>query len=116
MIWMVLFACSGKPTGDTGQASVDSGMEETVACDDGWNAWAAGFFTTYCTSCHHPESVNRHGAPVGIDFHTQSDTLVLLQRVRARVLASQDMPVGGGVPVEDLQRLEEWMDCTEAQR
>ena len=116
MIWMMLFACSGTPPGDTGQPSVDSGIDETVACDDGWNAWAAGFFTTYCTSCHHPESVNRHGAPAGVDFHTQSDTLMWLSRVRARVLASQDMPLGGGVPVADLQRLEEWVDCTEAKR
>lgn len=114
MIVALMLACSGPRATDSGSVEVDSGQPIEASCELGWNSWASGFFTTYCTSCHHPGSANRHGAPVGIDLHTQDDAMRHLDRVRARVLIAQDMPLGGGVPMADLQRLNDWVDCAEA--
>ena len=114
MIVALMIACSGPNATDSGSPSVDTGQPIEASCELGWNSWASGFFTTYCTSCHHPQSANRHGAPNGINFHTQNDALIHLDRVRVRVLNAQDMPLGGGVPLSDLQRLNEWVNCAEA--
>ena len=114
MIVALFLACSGPQSSDSGPASVDTGQPQEATCEPGWNSWASGFFTTYCTSCHHPDSANRHGAPTGIDFHTQDDALSHVDRVRVRVLNAQDMPLGGGVPLPDLQRLNDWVRCAES--
>ena len=114
MMWLWLMACSGPVSDDTGSPPTDTASTASEDCDASWNSWAAGFFTTYCTSCHHPESTNRYGAPDGVDFHSRDATLLRLDRVRARVLASQDMPLGGGVLNEDLVRLDAWLTCAGA--
>lgn len=114
MLWMWLIACATGTT-DTGTSSADTADAPAPAqsCDASWNAWASGFFATYCTSCHHPNSANRHGAPTGIDFHARAGTETQSDRIRARVLNSQDMPLGGGVPTDELVRLDAWLSCVE---
>lgn len=76
-----------------------------------WEGFAAGFFRSYCGACHTPGSPDRHGAPEGVDFASEADAARLADRVRARVLVDGDMPVGGGVPEDDLALLELWLDC-----
>jgi len=93
---------------DTGEALLESECEVT------WDAWANGFFTTYCKSCHSETSQNRYDAPDHVNLDTVADIRDWSQRIRIRVLDDQTMPVGGGVPEEELVRLDEWMVCLEA--
>ncbi len=122
MVWLLL-ACSGAPTkmADTaeGAGQTDSSLTDTATtaetnCDESWDAWANGFFTTYCRACHSQSSANRFDAPVGVDFDDRSDTVARLEQVRIWVLENQTMPVGGGVPEEELTRLDSWLQCYEA--
>ena len=113
MIWALLLSCAEPSEVDSAGALLDTGTAAEEACDSGWNSWAGGFFTTYCTSCHHPNSANRHGAPEGMNFHTKLDAVGHLDRVRVRVLSMKDMPLGGGVPEPELVRLAAWADCVD---
>jgi len=117
MAWMWLIACAGSAN-ETGVSSADTAepanaAEQATDCNASWNAWASGFFSTYCTSCHHPNSANRHGAPAGVDFHARTDAENQTERIRARVLNRQDMPLGGGVPIDELVQLDAWLACVE---
>jgi uncharacterized membrane protein len=114
MVWVWLIACAASTT-DTGTSSEDTAdaVEQAPQCNASWNAWASGFFSTYCTSCHHPNSENRHGAPIGINFHARTNAENQTDPIRARVLNSQDMPLGGGVPVDELVQLDAWLTCVE---
>jgi len=83
-------------------------------CEVTWDAWANGFFTTYCKSCHSESSQNRYEAPGNVNLDTVTDIRDWSQRIRVRVLEDQTMPVGGGVPEQELVRLDDWMRCLEA--
>ena len=113
MSWVLLLvACGGSKVGehvdrDTASAALESECEIT------WDAWANGFFTTYCKSCHSESSSNRYDAPETINFDDLDDVREWFTRVRARTLDEETMPVGGGVPEVELMRLEIWMDCLE---
>ncbi len=109
--------------GDSGETGADTdGAGETEdtgpreGCEDAydvrWDNWAQGFFAAYCDSCHSVWSQDRHGAPEGVDFDTEEDVREYRERIEARVLVEQTMPVGGGVHEEDLVLLEMYLDCT----
>ena len=113
MIWVwVLLSCGGT-TSDTGVHASETIKDTGIAsdCEDGWDGWAAGFFRTYCAACHARTSANRHGAPESVAFDSIEDLRGQADRVRARVLDDQTMPVGGGVNDEALDRLDRWLDC-----
>ncbi len=74
-----------------------------------WNNWGHGFFLTWCSSCHANDSINRHGAPESSIFDTPEQVLQWKERIEARVLQEQTMPVGGGIPEQDLRMLEEYL-------
>ncbi|MCP4804135.1 MAG: hypothetical protein GY913_20145 [Proteobacteria bacterium] len=107
MIWLVLLACDGAGVVDSSEPSpCDSGPDVT------WDAWANGFFATYCRSCHSIDTPDRRSAPEGVDFDSPSDVRAFSDRVRARVIDDESMPVGGGVYPEDLVLLERYLDCS----
>ena len=111
-VWLWLLACGGDGTSkDTADVSTSGDTGVHTQCDQGWDEWANGFFTTYCRSCHSATSANRHDAPEGVNFDTLDDTLALLNRVQTRVIEDQTMPVGGGVPADALIRLDDWLRC-----
>ncbi len=103
-VMLLLFACAGAPDADT-SACADAPHDVT------WDGYARGFFLTYCAACHSESATDRYGAPEGVDFDTPQQVLDQAERVRARVIEAQTMPLGGGVPPEDLALLATWLDC-----
>lgn len=63
-----------------------------------WAGWGDGFFQTWCRSCHGEFD----------DYEAVVEQSALLRQV---VLVDQRMPRGGGVFPEDLERLEQFLDC-----
>jgi uncharacterized membrane protein len=107
MLLALLLACGTdpEPAGACDTAGAAAGPEIT------WDGWTQGFFLTYCTACHSEATADRRGAPAGVDFDTPTQVLDQESRVRARVLEDRTMPLGGGVPAEDLALLEQWLAC-----
>jgi len=73
----------------------------------GWDEWGYGFFAGWCNACH---AQGLYEAPVGVQFATFDHALEHRERILARV-AEGTMPPGGGVPPEDLERLERLLEC-----
>jgi uncharacterized membrane protein len=95
-------------------ACASPGSDSADPCADTpvtWEHWGAGFFGGYCRSCHSSTTADRYGAPDGVDFDTLADVRAFAARVRVRVLEQQDMPVGGGVPDDELARLDTFLQC-----
>ena len=110
-----LLACGGTKDLEHRDRDQDTGFDHLEAeCEITWDAWANGFFTTYCQSCHSETSQNRYDAPAHVNLDTVADIRGWSERIRARVLDDQTMPVGGGVPEDELTRLDAWMLCLEA--
>lgn len=110
MLLLFILGC-GDPSrsSDTGCSPVDLARDGLT-----WDGWLAGFMTTYCLACHSADSPDRRGAPEGVDFDTLEDVLLWSQPIRLRVLEEQTMPVGGGILPDELQRLEDFLDCSES--
>ncbi len=104
---LLLAACAGPP--------VDTAATVDPACAAGpavtW-AWADGFFTTWCRSCHSANTPDRRGAPVGVDFDTESDVRASAAAVRSAVIEREAMPIGGGVYPDDLVILDRYLACS----
>ena len=111
--------CTLDPT-DTGSSEavrysdceLDTGAFEDPVAVDGTLTWAAfgqGFVRTYCTSCHSAFTANRRGAPEGVNLDHESELVEWGPRVRARVLETGTMPLGGGVLAEDLVLLDRYL-------
>ena len=113
-LWLACANTSEKGT-DSSSSDTAAFPDTTVDCDASWDAWASGFFTSYCQSCHSQTSDTRHGAPAGIDFDNREDAVTWSERVRIRVIADQTMPLGGGVTSDEIERLDTWLLCLEAQ-
>ncbi len=75
-----------------------------------WTNFAGTFFVTRCGACHAAEAPDRFGAPAAMVFDTREQVRALEGAVRASTLEARTMPLGGGVPEEDLARLEAWLD------
>ena len=103
---------SGNKHGDSGMVTELFDLEE---CADlpyvTWDSWAKGTLTTHCQGCHASGTPTTYGAPTNINFDTHQETLGLLERIRARVLVTQDMPPAGGLLEEDLYLMQVWLDC-----
>jgi uncharacterized membrane protein len=107
MILALVLACGVPAPADTGSSA------DTGACAVTWENWTEDFFTTYCDACHSARTPDRHGAPEGVTFDTEAETVAQIARVRARVLDAQTMPLGGGVFDDDLVLLRAWADCVD---
>ena len=92
---------------------------ETVSCDRdpplSWSNYGEAFMLTYCDGCHsslHGESA-RFGAPIGVDFNTYGDVMLWVDRIDARSTGeSPGMPPSGGPSPAEIERLEEWLQCS----
>lgn len=102
MVWLFL-ACASS-TADSADACADPLYT--------WDTWGAGFFGSYCRSCHSADTPDRRGAPEGVDFDTEAQVRSFSAAI-TRSLADGTMPIGGGVPEEDLARLDAWLACGE---
>ena len=75
-----------------------------------WTNFAGAFFVTRCGACHAANAPDRFGAPEAMVFDTLEQVRALESAVRASTLEARTMPLGGGVPEEDLERLQAWLD------
>ncbi len=102
MLCVLLVGCAG-----SGDDSTASGCARDLT----WQNFAAGFFASYCTSCHSTDAADRHGATVGVDFDSEAEVDVSAVQ---RVLDAGTMPPGGGLTDDDLVLIDEWLGCAGA--
>jgi uncharacterized membrane protein len=88
-----------------------NGPCDTGQPDVSWSHGGEGFFRNYCTACHSISSPNRYGAPEGVDFDTLADVRGHAGAIRYAVFDAQTMPLGGGVPDDQLDLLLLFLDC-----
>lgn len=65
---------------------------------------------TWCQSCHSATANDRHGAPENSNFDTEQQVMLWKERIIARVITAQTMPIGGGLSSEDLELLERYFN------
>ncbi len=104
-----LACASAEPTADDSQAEADSCS--LAASSTTWENWGAGFFAGYCRTCHSSGTADRRGAPEAVNFDSEADALAQLDAVERTVLDDGTMPIGGGVPDVELERLREYLAC-----
>ncbi len=109
MLLMILLACKDSPPPATPAAA-----DETCGSTDWWGA-GQPLMLDFCAGCHSSRLVGsqRYGAPEGIDLETLEGAQQHTDRIRARVLEEGDMPPGGGLSTEQLERLSRWLDCAD---
>lgn len=92
------------------------GATSTPECSDdevlvNWENWGGGFFAGYCRSCHSAGTPDRRGAPEGMDFDTLEQVLSYRAAIEGSVVDEGTMPYGGGLPSEELTRLQTFLAC-----
>ena len=92
-------------------AAAEGGSDTCASTAFTWDSWGAGFFASYCRTCHASTTPERYGAPEGVDFDTLEDVRALAGAISITALEEESMPVGGGVPTEELVRLDQFLDC-----
>ena len=107
---LMLGSCTTAPPAE------DSATATSDACDDiqydvSWTDIGRPFFKTYCTACHSVDAPERFDAPESCNFDTEEDVITWAERIEVRVLDEGTMPVGGGVPEEDLELLRVYLEC-----
>lgn len=112
MTWLLLLFACASAEGDSGTCEVDP---------DGWRpTWTnegQGLFRGWCASCHSAEAPQRFGAPEDAVFDTEADVLRQLSLIRTLTLGPDPtMPLGGGMPPDELDRLARYLDCAAAER
>ena len=113
----LLLACGEEPSEQTlEEESIDSAEPEPEPdCTNvplvTWESWGEGFFITWCQPCHSVLTVERNGAPEGIDFDTETDLVRWQESVQRTVLDEESMPVGGGLSEDDAVLLKALLDC-----
>ncbi|MFN3201440.1 MAG: hypothetical protein ACE366_23765 [Bradymonadia bacterium] len=123
---LALVGCDDGGEDDADVVDVDMGVEAEDAaingadlgfCDEdlpvqSWANFGQGFVTTYCAGCHSAESIDRKGAPAGVDFDTEAQAMAFADRILARTTGEMpDMPPAGGPPPETLERVRIWLEC-----
>ncbi|HEX7701449.1 MAG TPA: hypothetical protein VF403_12020 [Kofleriaceae bacterium] len=101
---VAVFGCSSSPS-----ASTDAHTSDAAA--DTWTSYAAGFFVTYCNSCHNAQDTT------GRDYSVQADVAKDKVAMRCGVAATQDsswscasspvakqFPIGSGPKPTDAER------------
>ena len=107
-LWVISPGCSGAV--DTSAAAEDTcapGSEATT-----WDAWGAGFFAGYCRTCHSADTPDRRGAPESLNFDTEAEVRASAGLIQSSVIDEGTMPIGGGVPDVELQRLAQYLGCS----
>ncbi len=107
MIVLLLIACAGEVDSGPGCELDEGGGHPT------WSNFGEGFFLTYCQACHAVDSPSRFDAPDSVTFDTEAEVVPLIPLIREVVIDDETMPLGGGLPAEDLEQLGNYLDCRE---
>ena len=116
---LLLTAC-GKDESDAEGAGVDTASgSEACQTDTGggyptWAGFGEGFFAGRCASCHAASAPERFGAPETVTFDSEDDVLRQIDAVQRVILDDASMPPGGGLHVDELDRLAVYLDCLRA--
>lgn len=113
---VLMLGCAPAPAPEESASPTDSpASEPPAACATApgvtWDNWGRGFFRTWCGACHSATSQERNGAPEGLDLESQGQVRALAASIRRSVLEDHTMPLGGGIPEEDLQLLDVFLTC-----
>jgi len=114
---LLMLACGDKTIGDKTieTASPLDSAEPVIDCTDApgvtWESWGEGFFMTWCQPCHSATTLERNGAPEGVDFDTEANIVFWAESIRRTVLEQGSMPIGGGLSKDDAVLLEALLDC-----
>jgi len=99
-----------------GAAAIDCKSAPLVT----WASFGDAFAMRYCTGCHASTTLDRHGAPEGVDFDDKDTFLAYAYLILDAVdrddpdAGSSDveaMPPGGGVAHEERLLLRTWLTC-----
>ena len=96
-----------------------SDRDSATTCDRDppltYYSWGRGFLDKHCTGCHSSlvNDAQRNEAPKGVNFDTYEGVLPWVAQIESRAiyLDPDPMPPGGGPTAEELQLLQEWLDC-----
>ena len=107
---------SSEPTQEASEPISSDITLSDEGCEDAppvtWDSWTHSLMLTHCQGCHASTASNRYGAPLGIQFDTEMDSIDLADRIYVRVLQNQDMPPAGGILEDDLYLLDVWLRCS----
>ncbi len=106
MILWLLLACAG-----AGAESATACVEDSAGGHPTWANFGDSFFITYCNACHSASSPNRFGAPEDRTFDTEDEVAGQSGDIRRTVITEESMPLGGGLPPEDLETLDNYLTC-----
>lgn len=76
-----------------------------------WDTFGDAFFHTWCAACHSADTPDRFDAPEEYNFDTEDEVRHWEDRIRARVLDEQTMPLGGGISEQERALLQQYLDC-----
>lgn len=113
---VLLLGCAPAPAPEETAPPADSpAAAPPAACATApavtWDNWGRGFFRTWCGACHSATAQERNGAPEAVDLETVAQVRALRSSIHRSVLEDHTMPLGGGIPEEDLQLLEVFLSC-----
>ena len=112
LLLALLTGCAGDKADTSPAASADTAAAWCAAGPQlTWDNWAAGFYRSYCTSCHSAQTPDRNGAPAAFNFDTEADAAANAAITRHVVLDEPSMPIGGGVFDQDLVYLDRYLHC-----
>lgn len=117
LLLLVFFTAACDPAkSDSGPSDQDTGAAaEELDCDEApvvtWASWGAGFFVTWCQSCHSAETPQRSGAPETINFDLPEEVADQSAAIRRSVLEDETMPKGGGLGETERVLLDVFLRC-----
>ena len=77
-----------------------------------WETFGEGFLSTYCQGCHASTTLDRQGAPDGITFDTEAESIAIRSTIlNAAAATTPTMPPNGGPNEDDRQLLNVWLTC-----
>ncbi len=112
-IWLAVLVAAG---GCAGEDPISPDVPDP-ACGDAtplvtWETFAEAFLSTHCQGCHASASLNRQGAPAGVRFDDEMETVALGNTILNVVSVTEpSMPPSGGPSDDDRQLLNVWLSC-----
>ena len=78
-----------------------------------YETFGAGFFASYCDTCHSAEVGKRNGAPEDYVFDSRASIAAHKERIFERSAGNNDsMPPGpDDPPLAERKKLAEWLNC-----
>ncbi|HKP63911.1 MAG TPA: hypothetical protein VJV78_44560 [Polyangiales bacterium] len=112
-----LIGCGDVPSEQTcdGEPSTCSDEPAAIGCGDPAPAFAQVTAFEKCSNCHSTQlsAAARHGAPIGVDFDSESAAVNKSEEAAALVRSGAMPPPGSGVSLSESEKqaLLRWSEC-----